>query len=119
MSWEGGRPNVDLWPDVQDYSPSELYVAEGLKLANGQPARVFSSRNPETVRRHFNWMAKTGIDGAFLQRFLGQCDVLDGGNHAIRALRDEVGDRVKEAAEQEGRVFAMMYVSSPPKSAVN
>ncbi|KAH8822899.1 hypothetical protein DL96DRAFT_1619691 [Flagelloscypha sp. PMI_526] len=109
LSWNGGRPNFDLTPDVSDYSPSELYVAEGLKTQDGKPVHLFSSRNPKTVQRHFNWMAKTGIDGAFLQRFLGQCDVLDGQNQDIRDLRDEVGDRVREAAEQEGRVFALMY----------
>jgi len=47
------------------------------------------------------------VDGAFLQRFAGQCD-LEGGNEGIRHLRDEIGDRVREAAEKEGRVFAIM-----------
>ncbi|OBZ78726.1 hypothetical protein A0H81_00270 [Grifola frondosa] len=53
-------------------------------------------------------MALHGVDGAFLQRFAGQTD-LETGNEGIRKLRDEVGDRVKEAAEKEGRVFAIMY----------
>ena len=52
-------------------------------------------------------MAKHGVDGAFLQRFAGQCDP-DGGNEGIMRIRDEVGDRVREAAEKEGRVFAIM-----------
>ena len=72
-------------------------------------------------------MAQHGVDGAFLQRFAGQCD-LEGGDEGIRNQRDEVrhrqyiskhsnltylctlqiGDRVKEAAEKEGRVFAIM-----------
>ena len=39
--------------------------------------------------RHFNWMAQHGVDGAFLQRFAGQCD-LEGGNKGIRDQRDEV-----------------------------
>jgi hypothetical protein len=49
-------------------------------------------------------MAQHGVDGVFLQRFAGQCD----GDTGIRRLRDEVGERVKEAAEREGRVFAIM-----------
>ena len=57
-------------------------------------------------------MAMHGVDGAFLQRFVGQCDV-DQGNEGIRKIRDEVGDRVMEAAEQEGRVFALMCVFFP------
>ncbi|EGN94157.1 hypothetical protein SERLA73DRAFT_78077 [Serpula lacrymans var. lacrymans S7.3] len=105
---DGGRPNTDLWPDLSEYSPSELYPAPGLKYANGDQAFLFSSRHPKTVQRHFHWMALHGVDGALLQRFLGQCD-LEAGNEGIRRSRDEVGDRVREAAEQEGRVFAIMY----------
>jgi hypothetical protein len=52
-------------------------------------------------------MALHGVDGAFLQRFAGQVDT-EGDNVGIKRLRDEVGDRVREAAELEGRVFAIM-----------
>ena len=107
---DGGRPNTDLWPDLSEYSPSELYPAPGLKYANGEQAFLFSSRHPKTVQRHFHWMAQHGVDGAFLQRFAGQTD-LEAGNRAIRDQRDEVGDCVREAAEKEGRVFAIMQVS--------
>ncbi|KAG1852334.1 hypothetical protein C8R48DRAFT_724481 [Suillus tomentosus] len=105
---DGGRPNTDLWPDVSEYSPSELFPAPDLQNADGEPVFLFSSRNSKTVRRHFHWMALHGVDGAFLQRFAGQCD-LEAGSAAIRKIRDEVGDRVREAAEAEGRVFAIMY----------
>ncbi|KAI0651403.1 hypothetical protein C8Q79DRAFT_933198 [Trametes meyenii] len=105
---DGGRPNTDLWPDVSEYTPSELFPAPGVKYADGTQAFLFSSRHPKTVQRHFNWMAQHGVDGAFLQRFLGQTD-LEQGNEGIRNQRDEVGDRVMEAAEKEGRVFAIMY----------
>ena len=105
----GGRPNTDLWPDTSDYDPDELYPAPGLATTAGDPVHLFSSRHPKTVRRHFHWMAQHGVDGAFLQRFAGQCEI-KAGNHGIRDLRDEIGDRVREAAEAEGRVFAIMYV---------
>jgi hypothetical protein len=36
-------------------------------------------------------MAQHGVDGAFLQRFAGQCD-LESGNEGIRNHRDEVRD---------------------------
>ena len=60
-------------------------------------------------------MAVHGVDGAFLQRFAGQLEV--DGNHTgakadLTRLRDEIGDRVREAAEAEGRVFAIMFVIS-------
>ncbi len=35
-------------------------------------------------------MAEHGVDGVFLQRFAGQCD-MDAGNEGIRRIRDEVG----------------------------
>jgi hypothetical protein len=105
----GGRPNTDLWPDLSEYSPSELYPAPGLQNKDGEQMFLFSSRQSKTVTRHFHWMALHGVDGAFLQRFAGQCD-LEAGNAGIRNQRDEVGDRVREAAEAEGRVFAIMYV---------
>ncbi|KAI0735710.1 hypothetical protein C8Q76DRAFT_781999 [Earliella scabrosa] len=108
---DGGRPNMDLWPDVSEYTPSELFPAPGVKYANGEQAFLFSSRHPKTVQRHFHWMAQHGVDGAFLQRFAGQCD-LEQGNEGIRKIRDEVGDRVKEAAEKEGRVFAIIMPQS-------
>lgn len=87
-------------------------------MADGSPALLFSSRHPKTVRRHFHWMAEHGVDGAFLQRFAGQCEVdgrTDSGNADLMRLRDEVGRRVRESAEAEGRVFAIMYdVSGVP-----
>lgn len=54
-------------------------------------------------------MAQHGVDGAFLQRFAGECDE----NSGIRRIRDEVGDRVREAAEKNGRAYAIMYVLPP------
>jgi hypothetical protein len=52
-------------------------------------------------------MALHGVDGAFLHRFAAQIDT-DGQNESGRRLRDEIGDRVRQAAELEGRVFAIM-----------
>lgn len=114
---DGGRPNFDLFPDVTEYSNEELYPVPGLAL-NNQPAKLFSSRNPKTVQRHFNWMAQHGIDGAFLQRFATQCEA-DGNSYGATAdlmrLRDEVLDRVREAAEKDNRIWAIMYdVSGVP-----
>ena len=118
---EGGRPNFDLFPDVTEYSEEELYPVPGLAFPSsnhqynspGKPAKLFSSRNPKTVQRHFHWMAQHGIDGAFLQRFASQCEVdgnTTGSTADLMRLRDEVLDRVREAAERDHRVWAIMYV---------
>ncbi|CCA77856.1 hypothetical protein PIIN_00503 [Serendipita indica DSM 11827] len=114
---QGGRPNFDLFPDVSEYAPEELYPAPGLSyppthFKAGQTALLFSSRNQATVNRHFHWMARHAIDGVFLQRFATQCEV-DGNVNSPTAdlmrLRDEVLDRVRAAAEKENRVWAIMY----------
>lgn len=104
----GGRPHMDLLPDVSTYSPSELFPAPGLKTNCGEQVFLFSSRHPKTVQRHFHWMAEHGIDGAFLQRFVSQCNPEEGSGGIFR-IRDEVGDLVRDAAEKENRVFAIMY----------
>ncbi|KAG7439521.1 uncharacterized protein BT62DRAFT_976782 [Guyanagaster necrorhizus] len=112
---DGGKPNIDVWPDVSTYSPSELFPAPGLKFQSGEQAFLFSSRHPKTVKRHFHWMAEHGVDGAFLQRFAGEVDI-EGGAVGNLRIRDEVGDAVMRAAEEEGRVFAIMYdvTGAPP-----
>jgi hypothetical protein len=127
---QGGHLNTDYWPDTSQYTREELFVAPGFKNKDGSPAHLFSSRNPKTVQRsafpttlntrarliascrHFHWMAENGVDGVFLQRFLGLCDVPPGGHDGNRRIRDEVGDLVQRAAEREGRVFTIMCVVS-------
>ena len=56
-----GNATVDLWPDVSQYDADELYSTK-FRLSDGQPAKVFSSHNRKTVRRHFKWMQESGID---------------------------------------------------------
>ncbi|KXN80803.1 Serine/threonine-protein kinase HT1 [Leucoagaricus sp. SymC.cos] len=100
------HPCVDLFPDVSSYSSSELYLVPGLTTNTNQQTFLFSSRNPITVQRHFHWMAEYGIDGAFFFRWAGH---LGKDQNLERSLNDEVIDHVREAAEKEGRVFAIQY----------
>ncbi|KXN82319.1 Serine/threonine-protein kinase HT1 [Leucoagaricus sp. SymC.cos] len=100
------HPYVDLFPDVSSYSPSELYPVPGLTTNNNQQSFLFSSRNPITVQRHFHWMAEHGVDGAFFRRWTGY---LGKGQNPARSRGDNVMDHVREAAEKEGRVFAIEY----------
>jgi hypothetical protein len=107
---EGGHPTFDLFPDVTDYSPSELYEVPGLALPSSEQVKLFSSRNSATVRRHFHWLATHGIDGVFLKRYAAHVEV-DGFPSSpladLTRFRNEVTDRVREAAELEGRVWAI------------
>ncbi len=98
-----GNAVVDLWPDVSELGEDERY-ATGFHHADGRVAEVFSSANPATVMRHFQWMRDYGIDGAFLQRF---ANGLDQGR--VQRHKDQVLQSVRTAADQAGRVYAVMY----------
>lgn len=94
---------VDMWPDRTDFDPNELFRAGDVVTRSGQPAHLFSSATRATVRRHFQWMRKYNIDGAFLQRFVHSSSSGAWG-------RDEwVLHHVREAANLEGRIWAIEY----------
>jgi hypothetical protein len=98
-----GRCHIDLWPDVSEHGADELYTTP-LQFADGSPAQVFSSANPKTVSRHFQWMKAHQIDGVFLQRF---ATTTRGGDSL--AFVDKVMANVREAARESGRAWCVMY----------
>jgi len=99
--------SFEMWPDLTEFSSEEKYPAPGFSHPDGQPAFLFSSANPRTVERHFDWMAKYGIDGALVQRF-------------VAGVQDPDSSRVlghaRAAANRTGRVFAVEYdmTGTPP-----
>ena len=100
---EAEYAEVTYLPDVSDLSQSELCLTD-MELPDGSRAHVFSSADPRTVDRHFEWMASYGIDGVFLRRAVGEPD--DG---VTRDFRSRVAENVRAGAEAHGRVFAIMY----------
>ncbi|MFC1763890.1 glycoside hydrolase family 71/99-like protein, partial [Planctomycetota bacterium] len=94
---------IDQWPYLDEYQPNDLYPAGKMVLENGEPAHLFSSTDYETVQRHFNWMRKYNIDGAYLQRFVNR------GNSGYYGGSEFVLDNVRKAAAQEGCVWALEY----------
>jgi hypothetical protein len=54
----------EMWPDVSEYGPGEVFPAPGFMHPDGKQAHLFSSDNAATVLRHFQWMRDYGIDGA-------------------------------------------------------
>ena len=87
------------WPDVRDYD--RVYQTGYQNLGNGRPASLFSSYDQPTVDTHFRWMRENGLDTAALQRFNPV-----GGEGPIR---DAVTVKVRNAAEEFGRKFFIMY----------
>ncbi|MES2454224.1 MAG: glycoside hydrolase family 71/99-like protein [Bacteroidota bacterium] len=90
---------IKSWPDVTDYTAT--YATGWANLNNGQPAKLFSSFNDQTINTHFLWMQQNGIDVAALQRF--------NPNGQEGPVRNAITTKVRKAAEAYGRKFYIMY----------
>jgi autotransporter-associated beta strand protein len=100
---------IDMWPDLTEYDPASLFRAGNVTTAGGAPAHLFSSASYPAVLKHFRWMRKHNIDGAWLQRFR-----MHAGAEADFVLRN-----VSQAAAEEGRVWGVEYdVSGKADNAV-
>ena len=93
-----GNNSIKSWPDVAEYTAT--YQTAWANLGNGQPAKLFSSYDQQTVNTHALWLQQNGIDTMALQRFNP-----NGGE----ANRDGMATRVRTAAETYGRKFYIMY----------
>ncbi|MET7403563.1 lectin [Dactylosporangium sp. NPDC005572] len=104
-SRNGGQPpspsntTIVSWPDMREFTRG--YTTAYGNLGNGQPARLFSSYDQQTVDTHFKWMQQYGVDTAALQRFNPF-----GGEGPTR---DAMTAKVRQAAEATGRKFYIMY----------
>jgi len=92
---------IDMWPDVSEYE--KTYVTP-FKLANGQPARFFSSADKSTVDLHFKWMQQYGVDGVFVQRFFNNARKENGNSESSQVVKNAF-----EAASKYKRAIAVMY----------
>ncbi len=99
-----GNVTFELYPDVREYDPADLYATSLANLGNGGPARLFTSHSQRVVDLHFRWMRDYGIDGAALQRFIV---TLEDSRH--RQFRNDLARMVRRAAEAHGRVFYVEY----------
>ncbi|MCX7017228.1 MAG: glycoside hydrolase family 71/99-like protein [Candidatus Sumerlaeota bacterium] len=101
--FEPGACHIDFWPDVAELGQDEKYPTP-FRHADGSVAYVFSSYNPKTVQRHFEWMRNAGIDGAFVQRFASNT-----ANEASYNRLNVVLANCREAANRVGRAYVVMY----------
>ena len=107
-----GHFTTDMWPDISAYPEEALDKAGDVKTLSGKPGYLFSPAWPEVVRTHFAWMRENNIDGAFVQRFLGDM-------YSSSGRPDWVLGNVRAAANQEGRIWAVEYdVSGAPDAKV-
>lgn len=96
-------PQVEMWPDLSEFDADEKFPAPGYTTPDGKTAQLFSSVQPKTVRRHFDWMRRYGIDGVFVQRFVGHID-----DTSFRSYKP-VLPNIRSAARATGRVWCMEY----------
>ncbi len=99
--FQPGSCSIDMWPDVSEY---EKTYRTSFQLADGSPASVFSSYDESTVRTHFRWMKEYGIDGVFMQRFIGEIRNNSGKHHFNTVLTSAM-----RAANANDRAIRVMY----------
>ena len=97
------RNSIDFWPDMREYE--EQYTPGKFILPSGEKATVYSAYNKSSVTLHFKWMKDYGIDGVFMQRFVGEViDNSDGKDHF-----DTVLNHAMEASNTHQRAICVMY----------
>ncbi len=97
------RNSIDFWPDMREYE--KQYTPGKFKYPNGQSATVFSSYDESTVMLHFKWMKDYGLDGVFMQRFVGEVvNNRDGKEHFDKVLASAM-----KASNTHQRAICVMY----------
>jgi len=94
---------VDLWPDMSELGADEKFNTD-FHHQDGRVAQVFSSYSKPTVLRHFQWMKDYGIDGVFVQRFVGGAR-----SPSFQLHNNAVLAHCREGANLHGRTYALMY----------
>jgi hypothetical protein len=106
--WFAGSPSaqtvtVDMLPDTSDYAPQDL-CDTGMTRADGSRLMLFSSQNPNIVNRHFALMARYGIGGVALERFLSELQ-----DPMLKRRADHLLSLVIDAATSAGVPFFISY----------
>ncbi|MDB5125550.1 MAG: xylosidase [Mucilaginibacter sp.] len=99
--FEPGSTNIDVWPDVSEYKKT---YKSPFKKADGSYARLYSSYDASSVETHFKWMQQYGVDGVFVQRFIGDVQHNPGRNH-----NDVVLGNALKYAQKYHRAISLMY----------
>lgn len=103
-----GSCSIDFWPDVSEYKKT---YKTAFSFEDGTPAYTFSSYDESTVDTHFRWMREYGIDGVFMQRFVGEIKNPSGKNHFNKVLSSAM-----TAAKKYDRAICVMYDMSGMRS---
>lgn len=97
-----GNVHMDIYPDVRDFRRRDLYPSGLAPLGNGKPALLYSSYRQGIVNVHFKWLAKYGIGGICLNRFMNT-------STRFMAARNEITKMAFKAARRFDRHLYFKY----------
>lgn len=100
------------YPDVTDFGDGPARCLNPYMTVQGGPAYIFSSFPQQTADIHFRWMREYNIDGALMQRFIGE-------TAGYREEDEAIFRHAMKAAEENGRSFAIEYDLSHGDITVN
>lgn len=117
LHWSGSEPKPGhfyppSYPDVSDFGDGPARCLNPYMTVNGGPAYIFSSFPQQTADIHFRWMREYNIDGALMQRFIGEVA-------GYRTEDEAIFRHAMKAAEENGRSFAIEYDLSHGDITVN
>jgi hypothetical protein len=98
-----GCSSIDFWPDMTEYTKK---YKSPFQFANGTDAYLYSPYDEETVDLHFKWMKDYGIDGVFMQRFVGE---IKSSNTKGKRHFNKVLENALKASKKYGRAICVMY----------
>jgi len=96
-----GNSSFEVYPYMEDYPEEKRMSTDFADLGNGETSTLFNS--PDVIDVHFSWMKQYGIDGAALQRFIGD------NPYPIIDSEEAIPVKVKQAAEINQKIFYICY----------
>jgi len=96
------KNSIDFWPDTEEY---ETTYETAFTLPDGSKAPIYSPYDKSSVMLHFKWMKEYGIDGVYMQRFVGEVVANPNGKSHF----DKVLDNAMDASNTYQRVICVMY----------
>ncbi len=104
--------SIDFWPDMREYEKQytpgvdgEARSSKPFFYPDGRKAAVYSAYDRSSVMLHFKWMQEYGIDGVFMQRFVGE--TVNNNNH--KRHFNQVLKNAMESSNEFQRAICVMY----------
>lgn len=107
-----GNNKFDMWPETKEYK--KVYQTPFVH-ADGSVAYLPSDRDASTTDVRFKWMRDYGVDGVFMQRFIGNVR----SNSVTRNHFNKILGDALSASKKYHRAIAVMYDLSGMRDSVD